>query len=135
MTVYGRRRGRLLLGTVLALSLAAAAFAAAPHALDGKDRTLTRDRAPSHDVTPNEDRAYLSVVSWPQQGQAAFVLGHGGPAASPNEQPVPIASLAKVMTAYLTLERYPLSGVQDGMLGAHVAGSDTRFIADTREEA
>jgi D-alanyl-D-alanine carboxypeptidase (penicillin-binding protein 5/6) len=29
-------------------------------------------------------------------------------------QPAPIASLAKVMTAYLTLERYPLSGAQDG---------------------
>jgi D-alanyl-D-alanine carboxypeptidase (penicillin-binding protein 5/6) len=48
------------------------------------------------------------------QGQAAFVLGDGRPAASPGEQPVPIASLAKVMTAYLTLKRYPLSGAQDG---------------------
>jgi D-alanyl-D-alanine carboxypeptidase (penicillin-binding protein 5/6) len=47
-------------------------------------------------------------------GAAALVLGHGRPAASPHEQPVPIASLAKVMTAYLTLERYPLSGAQDG---------------------
>ena len=42
------------------------------------------------------------------------MLGDGRPAASPHEQPVPIASLAKVMTAYLTLERYPLSGAQDG---------------------
>jgi D-alanyl-D-alanine carboxypeptidase (penicillin-binding protein 5/6) len=47
-------------------------------------------------------------VGWPQQGQAAFVLGDGRPAASPHEQPVPIASLAKVMTAYLILKRYPL---------------------------
>ena len=59
-------------------------------------------------------RTYLSSVSWPQQGQAALVLGNGRPAASPHEQPVPIASLAKVMTAYLTLEHYPLSGAQDG---------------------
>jgi D-alanyl-D-alanine carboxypeptidase (penicillin-binding protein 5/6) len=43
-----------------------------------------------------------------------LVLGNGRLAASPNEQPAPIASLAKVMTAYLTLERYPLSGAQDG---------------------
>jgi D-alanyl-D-alanine carboxypeptidase (penicillin-binding protein 5/6) len=43
-----------------------------------------------------------------------LVLGNGRPAVSPHEQPVPIASLAKVMTAYLTLERYPLSGAQDG---------------------
>ena len=56
----------------------------------------------------------LSAVRWPQSGQAALVLGNGRPAASPHEQPVPIASLAKVMTAYLTLERYPLSGAQDG---------------------
>ena len=42
------------------------------------------------------------------------MLGNGRPAASPDEQPVPIASLAKVMTAYLTLKRYPLSGAQDG---------------------
>jgi len=38
------------------------------------------------------------------------VLGNGRPAASPHEQPAAIASLAKVMTAYLTLKRYPLSG-------------------------
>jgi D-alanyl-D-alanine carboxypeptidase (penicillin-binding protein 5/6) len=43
-----------------------------------------------------------------------LLLGKGRPAASPHEQPVPIASLAKVMTAYLTLERYPLSVAQDG---------------------
>ena len=42
------------------------------------------------------------------------MLGNGRPAASPHQQPVPISSLAKVMTAYLTLERYPLSRAQDG---------------------
>jgi D-alanyl-D-alanine carboxypeptidase (penicillin-binding protein 5/6) len=80
----------VLLGTVLALLLAHTAFPAAAH--------LQR---------PNRS-------GWPQQGQAAFVLGNGRPAASPHEQPAPIASLAKVMTAYLTLERYPLSGDEDG---------------------
>src|SRR5207237_9950292 len=59
-------------------------------------------------------RTYVSAVTWPRQGQAALLLGNGRPAASPHEQPVPIASLAKVMTAYLTLKRYPLSGAQDG---------------------
>ena len=42
------------------------------------------------------------------------MLGNGRPAASPHEQPVAIASLAKVMTAYVVLERYPLGGEQDG---------------------
>ncbi|HZU55950.1 MAG TPA: serine hydrolase, partial [Actinocrinis sp.] len=31
-----------------------------------------------------------------------------------DQQPVPIASLAKVMTAYLTLKHYPLTDAQDG---------------------
>jgi serine-type D-Ala-D-Ala carboxypeptidase (penicillin-binding protein 5/6) len=53
-------------------------------------------------------------VQWPQQGQGALVLGNGQPAVSPDEQPVPIASLAKVMTAYLVIKHYPLGGVQEG---------------------
>jgi serine-type D-Ala-D-Ala carboxypeptidase (penicillin-binding protein 5/6) len=102
MIVYRRRCRRVLLGALLALLLAAAAFAAAPHPRNREDRTLSMDRT------------YLSAVVWPLRGQAAFLLGDDGPAASPHEQPAPIASLAKVMTAYLTLERYPLSGTQDG---------------------
>ena len=59
-------------------------------------------------------RAEPTSIRWPQQGQAALVLGDGRPAVSPHQQPVAIASLAKVMTAYLTLERYPLTGSQEG---------------------
>jgi serine-type D-Ala-D-Ala carboxypeptidase (penicillin-binding protein 5/6) len=62
----------------------------------------------------DKGRTYLVPVGWPRRGQAALVIGNGRPAASPAEQPVPIASLAKVMTTYLTLERYPLGGTQDG---------------------
>jgi D-alanyl-D-alanine carboxypeptidase (penicillin-binding protein 5/6) len=91
-----RARRRLLLGAIPALLLAHATFAAARHPLNDKVA------------------AYPSPVRWPQRGQAALVLGGGRPAASPHEQPAPIASLAKVMTAYLTLERHPLSGAQDG---------------------
>src|SRR5665213_950449 len=103
-TVYGprRRRRRVLLGAVLALFLAVTALAAPRQLPNGNGRT------------PHLDRTHPSPVIWPQQGQAAFALGNGRAAASPHEQPVPIASLAKVMAAYLTLERYPLSGAQDG---------------------
>jgi D-alanyl-D-alanine carboxypeptidase (penicillin-binding protein 5/6) len=94
--VYRRRRLRGLLGAVLALFLGYTAFAAARHPPADKDRT------------------YSSGVSWPRRGQAALVLGTGRPAASPQQHPAPIASLAKVMTAYLTLERYPLRVAQDG---------------------
>jgi D-alanyl-D-alanine carboxypeptidase (penicillin-binding protein 5/6) len=95
VSLYGRRR-RALLGAVLTLLLAATAFAAARHPLDGKDRT------------------YLSPDGWPRRGQAALALGNSRPTVSPHEQPIPIASLAKVMTAYETLKRYPLIGAQDG---------------------
>jgi D-alanyl-D-alanine carboxypeptidase (penicillin-binding protein 5/6) len=102
-TLYGPRRRRVLLSAVLAILLPATAFAAAGHLLNDKGRMLN-----------DKGRTYVSPVSWPQRGQAAFVLGNDRPAASPHERPAPIASLAKVMTAYLTLERYPLSGAQDG---------------------
>jgi serine-type D-Ala-D-Ala carboxypeptidase (penicillin-binding protein 5/6) len=58
--------------------------------------------------------AFGSAGRWPSQGQAAVVFGHGRPAASPDQRPEPIASLAKVMTAYLTLEADPLEGGGEG---------------------
>lgn len=61
-----------------------------------------------------EHRSGTSAIEWPQDGQAAFALGNGRSVTSPHQQAAPIASLAKVMTAYLTLERYPLSGIEDG---------------------
>jgi serine-type D-Ala-D-Ala carboxypeptidase (penicillin-binding protein 5/6) len=97
------RRRRVLLGAVLVLLLAASTFAPARH-------PIKKTPHPRGETV----RTAVQAVSWPQQGQAAFVLGNGPPAASPHEQPVPIASLAKVMTAYLTLERYPLRLAQDG---------------------
>jgi D-alanyl-D-alanine carboxypeptidase (penicillin-binding protein 5/6) len=95
--VYGPRRRRVLLSAVLTHPfLAHAAFAAARRPLEEKHRIS------------------VSSVRWPQQEQGALLLGNDRPAASPREQPAAIASLAKVMTAYLTLARYPLSGSQDG---------------------
>jgi serine-type D-Ala-D-Ala carboxypeptidase (penicillin-binding protein 5/6) len=65
---------------------------------------------------------------WPQQGQAALVLGDGRAQASARQQPVPIASVAKVMTAYLTLKRHPLSATQNGF-------STTVTAAEAQAEA
>ena len=61
-----------------------------------------------------QHRSVASAVVWPLQGQAAFVLAGGRASASPHQRPAPIASLAKVMTAYLTLRRYPLTTAQSG---------------------
>jgi serine-type D-Ala-D-Ala carboxypeptidase (penicillin-binding protein 5/6) len=106
--VYGRRCCRVLLGAVLAIFLAATRFAPAHHLLNN-NRPVERS-----EPRAQQGRTYRSPVSWPQRGQGALVLGNGRPAVSPHEQPVPIASLAKVMTAYLILKRYPLSDAQDG---------------------
>ena len=105
MTRYGRRRRRLLLGAILALFLGATAFAAPRHLLNDKYRT------------------YLSTDGWPRRGQGAYLVGDGRPAVSPHEQPVPIASLAKVMTAYLVLKHYPL----------HAGDSGRRFVVGQRD--
>ena len=118
--MYRSRRRRLLLGVVLVVLLAYAAG------------QLLNDtghvRMPTARTRNDHPRTYVSAVSWPQQGQAALVLGHARPAASPDQQPVPIASLAKVMTAYLTLKRYPLSGAQDGFTIA-VTGAEAQAAA------
>ena len=59
-------------------------------------------------------RVYLSTNGWPKTGQGAYQLGERRPAASPNEHPVPIASLAKVMTAVVVLNHLPLDGGSQG---------------------
>jgi len=66
---------------------------------------------------------------WPASGQAALVVdGLGSLGTAGGDTPAPTASLAKVMTAYLTLLKYPLS--QSG-------GGFTLMVtaADARAEA
>jgi D-alanyl-D-alanine carboxypeptidase (penicillin-binding protein 5/6) len=100
---YGRRRA--LLVAVLALALAAMAFAAPRHLLEGADGGYLLDR---------QDHSQLSTNGWPLSGQGAYVLDNGRPAVSPHQEPVPIASLAKVMTAYVVLKHHPLSAGDAG---------------------
>jgi D-alanyl-D-alanine carboxypeptidase (penicillin-binding protein 5/6) len=118
--VYRARRRRLLLGVVLVALLA--------HTAGQLLNDTGHVRMPTARTRNHLRRTHLSAVSWPQQGQAALVLGNGRRAANPGEQPVPIASLAKVMTAYLTLKRYPLSGAQDGF-------TTTITAAEAQDEA
>ena len=101
-----RERRRLLLGVVLALFLGYSAG----QLLNGAGQL----GVPVAHTGTDGRRLDMPAISWPLQGQAALALGSDRPAASPDEQPVPIASVAKVMTAYLVLKRYPLSGTQDG---------------------
>ncbi len=56
-------------------------------------------------------------LAWPREGQAAVeVEGVGSFGTSGGHAPVPIASVAKVMTAYLTLREHPLAPGQDGFV-------------------
>jgi D-alanyl-D-alanine carboxypeptidase (penicillin-binding protein 5/6) len=63
------------------------------------------------------------VLLWPREGQAAVeVQGVGGFGTSGSSGPVPIASVAKVMTAYLTLREHPLLGGEQGFTLRVTAG-------------
>lgn len=57
------------------------------------------------------------AISWPNEGEAAVeVEGIGGVASAGAQTPVPIASVAKVMTAYLTLREHPLASGRAGFV-------------------
>jgi D-alanyl-D-alanine carboxypeptidase (penicillin-binding protein 5/6) len=54
-------------------------------------------------------------LPWPSTGQYALeITGIGSFGASPNQQPVSIASVTKVMTAYLVLHDHPMSTTSNG---------------------
>ena len=69
---------------------------------------------------------------WPAAGQAAFVQsGQSQIQAGPNQHPAAIASVAKVMTAYLVLRDHPLRPGEAGptitLTDADVADTDRRL--------
>jgi D-alanyl-D-alanine carboxypeptidase (penicillin-binding protein 5/6) len=77
------------------------------------------------------DREALPRTVWPAHGQAAFVESRDAQIhAGPNQHAAPIASVAKVMTAYLVLRDRPLRSDEDGpeitLTDADVADTDRR---------
>jgi D-alanyl-D-alanine carboxypeptidase (penicillin-binding protein 5/6) len=115
MTKYGRRRA--LLVVVLAL-LVATVLAAPRHLLDNGEANST--------LLDDTHRASSSTHGWPPIGQGAYVVGDGRTAASPHQRPVPIASLAKVMTAYLVLKHHPDGDARFVVEPADVVDTETR---------
>jgi serine-type D-Ala-D-Ala carboxypeptidase (penicillin-binding protein 5/6) len=82
-------------------------------ATEGTPPLLTRRTLPANVRFPGD----APVLSWPQEGQAAVeVEGVGSFGARGGDTPVPIASVAKVMTAYLTLREHPLAPGEDGFV-------------------
>ncbi len=54
-------------------------------------------------------------LSWPDQGQSAVTVdGVGSLGSAGAQKPAPIASVAKIMTAYVVLKEHPLTGKQQG---------------------
>lgn len=70
-------------------------------------------------AVPSVSGAVLSgaPLPWPAEGQAAVTVeGVGSLGVSGDRRPVPIASVTKVMTAYVILRRHPLRPGEDGPL-------------------
>jgi D-alanyl-D-alanine carboxypeptidase (penicillin-binding protein 5/6) len=88
--------------------------------------------ASPNDVLRSDTRGEaLPSTVWPADGQAAFVqTGESQVHAGPNQHAAAIASLAKVMTAYVVLRDHPLRLGQDGptitLTDADVADTDRR---------
>jgi serine-type D-Ala-D-Ala carboxypeptidase (penicillin-binding protein 5/6) len=80
------------------------------------------------DVVGSSDA--LSSTLWPADGQAAIQIGRSQVHAGPNQHAAAIASVAKVMTAYLVLREHPLRAGEDGptitLTDADVADTDRR---------
>ena len=71
--------------------------------------------------------ANVPSTVWPVYGQAAVRIGQSQVQAGPNQHSAPIASVAKVMAAYLVLRDHPL---RPGENGPTITLSDTD-VADT----
>jgi D-alanyl-D-alanine carboxypeptidase (penicillin-binding protein 5/6) len=90
--------------------------------------------ASSTDVIRTEHRGArgegIPTGVWPAYGQAAVEIGQSQVHSGPNQHPAPIASVTKVMTAYLVLRDHPLRLGEDGptstLTDADVAGTDRR---------
>jgi D-alanyl-D-alanine carboxypeptidase (penicillin-binding protein 5/6) len=82
--------------------------------------------SPIDDVVPG--------TVWPDHGQAAVQLGQSQIQAGPNQHAAAIASVAKIMTAYLVLHDHPLRAGEDGptitLTDADVADTDRRRRED-----
>jgi D-alanyl-D-alanine carboxypeptidase (penicillin-binding protein 5/6) len=72
-------------------------------------------------------------IEWPAQGQAAISVAGRGHRSSPAMQPVPIASVAKVMTAYVVLRRDPLPAGSEGFT-LTFTDSDVALAASDKDD-
>jgi D-alanyl-D-alanine carboxypeptidase (penicillin-binding protein 5/6) len=120
----GRRRKALARAAAVALALVALALA---WTWIGDQRLRTADRVERIPGTGPGTRK-ITHLAWPREGEAAVAVeGLGSLGASGVGTPVPIASLAKVMTAYLVLKGHPLEPGQEGF-GIRISPADVEEL-------
>jgi serine-type D-Ala-D-Ala carboxypeptidase (penicillin-binding protein 5/6) len=116
-------------GLLVAMGAIGAAFGHQLLASSSSPATSPTDVLRSERRDPRGEAVPSTV--WPAYGQAAFIqTGRSQAQAGPNQHAAPIASVAKVMTAYLVLRDHPLRVGQDGptitLTDADVADADRR---------
>src|SRR5689334_6635067 len=116
---------------VLSAAVAAIAYRSLPSSSSPAASSIEASRAQHRGVL---GKAVANTV-WPADGQAAFIkTGQSQIEAGPNQRSAPIASVAKVMTAYLVLRDHPLRLGEDGptitLTDRDVADTDHRAARD-----
>jgi serine-type D-Ala-D-Ala carboxypeptidase (penicillin-binding protein 5/6) len=105
-----RRRGRLIAAFVVLVLVAMAVAAVFRLDASAPVASVTATMAPSVRVVSSP-----VDLSWPATGQSAVAVPSIGiDVTSGPEQPVPIASLTKMMTAYVVLHDHPLAPEENG---------------------
>jgi D-alanyl-D-alanine carboxypeptidase (penicillin-binding protein 5/6) len=108
-----RRRRRLWLIPLLVVIVLLALFVAALV----RAETKTMPYLTVHRVLPKAVKlpGKPFTPAWPSEGEATVAVeGVGSLGSTGGQKPVPIASVAKVMTAYLTLKKFPLAEGEEG---------------------
>ncbi|MCU1488869.1 MAG: D-alanyl-D-alanine carboxypeptidase, partial [Acidimicrobiaceae bacterium] len=105
----------ILLGALLIVALGSGGGGGAAGARSSRQVALPSPTLTALSTTRIVVPGRVPVLSWPAKGQAAIgVQGVGLVGQSPRERSVPIASLTKMMTAYVILEDHPLAIGQSG---------------------
>lgn len=130
MRSRGRSRGRL--AVVFALAAFALLSAVAVRvATESVPRVQAQITIPRHLAIPGRP----PHLAWPREGEAAVEVEHlGSFGTSGSRSPVPIASVAKMMTAYLTLKAHPLTGDAPGFTMTVTAAEVAEERARVSEE-
>jgi serine-type D-Ala-D-Ala carboxypeptidase (penicillin-binding protein 5/6) len=127
------RRIRIRRIRVVGLLVVVAATAALGYQLLASSSSSSPAASPN-DVLRSEHRGArgeaLPSTVWPAYGQGAVQIGQSQVQVGPNQHAAAIASVAKVMTAYVVLRDHPLRPGQDGpaitLTDADVADTDRR---------